>query len=133
MSKYKVDPLWPEGLNTYSLKSRKSKVSHKDFARRFSPEDSFKDFIEDLPDLLAGRDFKRLVHLIKEARKKNKPIIFSRGAHLIKVGLKWFSLNQYFLLLLCAFFYFLIRNFLLIFFNSFGRKYIKIFLFYLGI
>jgi len=87
MSKYKIDPLWPEGLNTYSLKSRKSKVSHKDFARRFSPEDSFKDFIEDLPDLLAGRDFKRLVHLIKEAHKKNKPLIFSMGAHLIKVGL----------------------------------------------
>jgi len=87
MSKYRIDPLWPKDLNTYPLKSRKSKVSHKDFARKFNPDDSVKDFIESLPDLLAGKNFKKLVHLIKEARGKNKPVIFSMGAHLIKVGL----------------------------------------------
>jgi len=87
MSKYKIDPLWPKDLNTYSLKSRKSKVSHKDFARKFSSEGSFKDFIESLPDLLAGKNFKKFIHLIKEACGKNKPVIFSMGAHLIKVGL----------------------------------------------
>ena len=87
MSKYKIGPLWPADLKTYPIKSRKSKVSHKDFARRFSPDGSYKDFIESLPDLLAGKDFKKLVHLIREARGKNKPITFSMGAHLIKVGL----------------------------------------------
>ncbi len=87
MSKYKIDPLWPNDLKTYPLKSRKSKVSHKDFAQRFNPDGSFSDFIESLPDLLAGGDFKKFLYLVKKARENNRPIILSMGAHLIKVGL----------------------------------------------
>jgi len=87
MSQYKINPLWPESLNTYPLKSRKSKVSYKDFIQKFEPDKSFQNFISSLPDLLAGKDFKRLLFLINEAKKKNKPVIFSMGAHLTKVGL----------------------------------------------
>ncbi|MFO7981235.1 MAG: hypothetical protein R6V00_10445 [Candidatus Aminicenantes bacterium] len=87
MSKYKINPLWPENLNTYPLKSRKSKVNHKDFAQRFKPDQSFRNFINSLPDLLAAKDFKRFISFIQEAREKKKPIIFSMGAHVIKVGL----------------------------------------------
>jgi hypothetical protein len=87
MSKYKINPLWPEGLNTYPLKSRKSKVSYKDFAQKFKPDRSFQEFINSLPDLLAAKDFKRFISLIEEARNKKKPLIFSMGAHVIKVGL----------------------------------------------
>jgi len=87
MSKYKVDPLWPEKLDTYPLKSRKSKVNHKDFAQRFTPDKSFKNFVESLPDILAAKDFKKFISFLKSAREKKKPIIFSMGAHVIKVGL----------------------------------------------
>jgi len=87
MSKYKIKPLWPKKINTYPLKSRKSKVFYKDFAERFNPDKSFQKFIQSLPNMLAGQDFKNFLFLIKEARKTNKPIIFSMGAHLIKVGL----------------------------------------------
>ena len=50
-----------KGLKTYSLKDRKSKVSLKDFAKAWSPGDSFQAFLEALPNLLGARDFKSVV------------------------------------------------------------------------
>ncbi|MBD3415439.1 MAG: hypothetical protein GF421_13560 [Candidatus Aminicenantes bacterium] len=87
MSKYKYEPLWPKDLKTYPLKSRKSKVSQKNFGKPFKSDPSFWKFIDSLPDILAAKDFKTLLHSIRNARKKEKPIIVSMGAHVIKVGL----------------------------------------------
>ena len=87
MSKYKYTPMDPVNLHTYSLKSRPSKVNTKDFAKCWSSEKSFGSFINSLPNILAGRDFKELLKLLKQARAKQKCIIFSMGAHVIKVGL----------------------------------------------
>jgi len=87
MSEYKIDPLWPQKLNTYPLRSRKSKVNYKKFAQKISPDQSIRDFIQNLPDLLAAKDFKKFIALIENAKDKDKPVIFSMGAHVIKVGL----------------------------------------------
>jgi len=87
MSKYKVKPLTPEDLRTYSLESRKSKVKVKDFARVLRGEESLSRFIDSLPDVLAAKDFKQFLHLMGRAREKKKAIIFALGAHVIKVGL----------------------------------------------
>ena len=87
MSKYKEKPLYPVNLETFSLASRKSKVSIKDFARPWSPEDSFYDFVNGLPGILGGRDFKEFLALLSGAKKKRKARIFALGAHVIKVGL----------------------------------------------
>ncbi|MFW6124262.1 MAG: hypothetical protein ACOC5G_03490 [Acidobacteriota bacterium] len=62
-------------------------MNYKDFVQTYEPDKSFQDFINSLPNLLAAKDFKRLISLIKEAREKTKPIILSIGAHVIKVGL----------------------------------------------
>ena len=85
MSRYKQ--FSSKGLRTYSLLSRKSKVKVKDFARRFTPDKSFSGFINTLPRIQAGKDFREFVNLTKKARKKRKPIIFALGSHVIKVGL----------------------------------------------
>lgn len=87
MSKYKTKPLSPEGLKTYSLDSRKSKVNIKNFAQVLAPDKSYVRFVNSLPDVLAGKDFKEFIALMRKAKKANKAIIFALGAHVIKVGL----------------------------------------------
>jgi len=87
MSKYKVKPLSPKGLKTYPLRSRTSKVSVQHFARTLPPDKTFNKFLESLPDVLAGKDFKDFVSHMVEAKRKKKAIIFALGAHVIKVGL----------------------------------------------
>lgn len=87
MKKNKTKPLTAQGLKTYSLLSRKSKVNIHHFGRAFEPERNFSEFIDSLPDILAAEDFKEFIALMKEARSKGKAIIFALGAHVIKVGL----------------------------------------------
>ncbi|NIM91749.1 MAG: hypothetical protein GTO17_12480 [Candidatus Aminicenantes bacterium] len=87
MSKYKDKPLTPEGLRTYSLKSRKSKVKAKDFAQVLRRGGPISRFIDSLPDVLAAKDFKQFLHLMGKAKEKKKAIIFALGAQVIKVGL----------------------------------------------
>lgn len=87
MSKYKIKPLSSEGLKTYSLQSRKNKVNINDFAQVQGKEKSFARFVENLPNILAGSDFKEFVSLMGKAKKRNRAIIFGLGAHVIKLGL----------------------------------------------
>ncbi len=87
MSKYKIKPHLPEDLKTYSLYSRESKVNINTFAKVLAPEKTFIRFIDSLPDILAGGDYKTFISLMGEAKKRNKAIIFALGAHVIKVGL----------------------------------------------
>ena len=87
MTKNRIKPLSPRGLKTHSLRSRKSKIDVSSFALPFTPGENFEDFLDSLPDTLAGRDFRRFVSLVKKAKKKDKAILFALGAHVIKVGL----------------------------------------------
>jgi len=87
MSKYKFTPFARDGLKTYPIQSRKSKVRIEDFARAFSPEEPFSRFVESLPDILAGKDFKDFLGLMQKAKTRKKAIVFALGAHVIKVGL----------------------------------------------
>ena len=80
-------PLSPRGLKTYSLRSRKSKVDLTCFSRPFTPKENWRAFFNSLPDTLAGKDFRRFISLTKQAKKKNRAILFALGAHVIKVGL----------------------------------------------
>jgi hypothetical protein len=87
MKKDRLKPYPQDKIQTYSLSSRKSKVSVDDFSRPFSPQKEFDQFVNSLPDILAGKDFKEFLILMQKARKKSKAIIFALGAHVIKVGL----------------------------------------------
>ena len=87
MSKYKIKPLSPDDIKTFSLQSRKSKVDINNFAQTLPANKIFSQFIQSLPDILAGKDFKEFIFLMERAKKKNKPIILALGAHVIKVGL----------------------------------------------
>jgi len=86
MPKYKQIDL--KGIRTISIKSRKSKVTPKDFAKPLgSPSASLREFIDSLPHILIGNELRDLVSDIVQSRKKGKPVIVMMGAHVIKVGM----------------------------------------------
>ncbi|MBI4483791.1 MAG: hypothetical protein HY652_13000 [Acidobacteria bacterium] len=86
MSKYKTQPFDFSQIRTYPLKSRRSKVSVKDFARP-APEGAFPGLLDAFPDILAGSDLKAAVEALRSAREKKRAILWGLGGHVVKVGL----------------------------------------------
>jgi hypothetical protein len=74
-------------IKTIPLKIRTSKVKKSDFAKTLKKPVSFKNFLGAMPEILAGKNFRDLVNLIFQARKKGKPVICAFGAHVLKCGL----------------------------------------------
>ncbi|MDP2644831.1 MAG: hypothetical protein Q8P24_07815 [Desulfobacterales bacterium] len=74
-------------IRTYSLSERKSKVSEALFAKTYQAGSSFQDFIDTLPDILAGSDLRQVVSCLATAFLKKKIRVWAMGAHVIKVGL----------------------------------------------
>jgi hypothetical protein len=86
-SVYSLAPLSLERVRTYPLRSRPSKVTIKDFARLPGGRATVKEWVNSLPRILAGNDFRAVVEALERARAKRKPIIWGLGGHVIKVGL----------------------------------------------
>ncbi|MGB7294163.1 MAG: hypothetical protein WBC70_01110 [Candidatus Aminicenantales bacterium] len=77
----------PFRLKTVGLHDRPSKVNIQDFAKPFEPDEGLARFIDSLPDILAAKDFKDFLALLRTARRNGRAVIFALGAHVIKVGL----------------------------------------------
>jgi len=75
------------GITTYPLKSRRSKSRVEDFARPAPSGGSIGAFVESLPNILAGADFKAVVRAMVEAKRTGAGIVWGLGAHVIKTGL----------------------------------------------
>ena len=84
---YSIKPVAPGKIRTYPLASRPSKITPGDFARPPRRGGSVTGLIDGLPDLLAARDFKEFLQLMRRARAKEKPIVWGLGAHVVKAGL----------------------------------------------
>jgi hypothetical protein len=80
-------PLELDGVKTYPLASRNSKVNLNDFAKPLSDDSSLQDFLDHLPNVLAVRSLRQIAARIKHARELKKPIIWGIGGHVIKTGL----------------------------------------------
>ena len=83
----KFKPLDLSKIKTYSLADRPSKVSTADFAKTGQKGASFKDFLNGLPNILAGSDLKSVISAISAAAGHKKTVILGMGAHVTKVGL----------------------------------------------
>jgi hypothetical protein len=79
-------PISLKKVRRHSLRKRKSMVTLEAMGRPFTGG-SFSDFLETLPDILAGKDFKSIVASIERARNKGRPVVLGMGAHPLKVGL----------------------------------------------
>lgn len=71
---------------TYPLAERKSKVTVHEFAT-LPKGDRFSDFLDSIPKILAGSDFRVAAAAIVRAVRSGKPVIWGLGGHVIKVGL----------------------------------------------
>jgi hypothetical protein len=73
------------GVLSYPLALRTSKARVDDFAR-VSPA-GLGRFVESLPDMLGGADFKAVVAAMRAARDGGRALVWGLGAHVIKTGL----------------------------------------------
>jgi deoxyhypusine synthase len=87
MSIYDIQPIALDGVNTYPLASRQSKVTVEDFARTVTQTSSISEFLSSLPNILAVQNLRQLARQIRRARDLRKPIIWGIGGHVIKTGL----------------------------------------------
>ena len=76
-----------EGVRTYPLRERPSKVSINEFGKPWITGGSLRDWIASLPSILAGKDFRKVAERVAGAVKSKKMVILAMGAHGIKVGL----------------------------------------------
>jgi hypothetical protein len=83
----KTKPIPLDGVKSYPLKERPSKVSIDDFGRPWKPGGNLESWIQALPKILAGHDFRQVVDHIVRAVRSGNMIILAMGAHPIKVGL----------------------------------------------
>src|ERR1043165_3168365 len=88
MSIYKdLQPLILDGVRTYPLSSRPSKVTVTDFAQPITEDSSLRDYLQSLPNILAVQSIRDLASRIRRARELDKPIVWGIGGHVIKTGL----------------------------------------------
>jgi hypothetical protein len=75
------------GVRTYPLASRKSKANAADFATPLAAEATVGQFVDALPSILAGADFKAVAGAMRAARAGARGIVWGIGAHVLKTGL----------------------------------------------
>ncbi len=80
-------PIDFEQIKTYELASRPSKVTIEDFAKPIDENDSLKDFLGALPNILAVQSLREIAAQIRRARKLGKSVVWGIGGHIIKTGL----------------------------------------------
>src|SRR5207247_3030226 len=81
-----MKPFDLQGLRTYELKARPSKVFVEDLGRPLDPEVSISDWLEALPRQLAGQDLRRIRDHLCRARSEGRTVGAALGGHVIKTG-----------------------------------------------
>jgi hypothetical protein len=74
-------------VRRYKVEKRFSKVNTNAFAKAPIKDQSFKSFYKGLPGILNTQKFNGFVEKMALAKKNGRPIIWSMGGHVIKVGL----------------------------------------------
>jgi hypothetical protein len=80
-------PLDFSRLRTYPLRERENKVHLDQLARVWRQGGSFAQFLDSLPKILVGNDFRTIVNDTVAAVHNQRPVLVMMGAHPIKCGL----------------------------------------------
>lgn len=80
-------PLDFSRMRTYPLRERDNKVHLDQLAQVWRTGGSLSQFIDSLPHILVGNDFRAIVQATVAAVKNKKPVVVMMGAHPIKCGL----------------------------------------------
>lgn len=81
-----MQPLDLNGLKTYDLQSRPSKVFIDDLGQIADPRTSIGDFINTLPKQLAANELRRLRDHLCRCREEGRTVAVAIGGHVIKTG-----------------------------------------------
>jgi hypothetical protein len=73
-------------VKTTSIEGR-APVHNSRFRRAWTAGGSLAAFLERLPGILAAADLKTVIAAMAGAARRQKPVIFAMGAHVLKVGL----------------------------------------------
>lgn len=73
-------------LNTIPTQARQHKVDSSAVAKLPQKDASVASFLDSLPDFLGARRLRLLAETIAAAFRRERPVFFAMGAHLIKVG-----------------------------------------------
>jgi hypothetical protein len=84
--KYGMKPFCLEGLKTYDLQSRPSKVFVEDLGRPVSGGYSPDDWIDSLPRQLAANSLRKVRDHLARAHADGKTVVAALGGHVIKTG-----------------------------------------------
>ena len=82
-----LKPISLDGVKSYALKERISKVKIDDFGKPWRSGGDMRLWIKSLPKILAGDDFRKVVNNILRAVESGNMVVLAMGAHAIKVGL----------------------------------------------
>src|SRR5438874_10821832 len=74
------------GLRTYDLQSRPSKVFLEDLGRPLEPGATVEQWISSLPHQLAGNDVRKVRDLLVRAHGEERTVVAALGGHVIKTG-----------------------------------------------
>lgn len=85
MSQFEKLPF--DDIETYSIEGRYSKVTIDDFAKPTDRSSSLETFLNALPEILIGQDFREFVGHMRAAIESDNSIIWMMGAHVIKCGI----------------------------------------------
>ncbi len=80
-------PLDFDRVRTYPIRERPNKVHLDELASAWKPGGSFAQFLESLPRILTGNDFRAIVDATVSAVRHHRPVVVMMGAHTIKCGL----------------------------------------------
>lgn len=87
MSQYSQKPLSFEGQSTVSIEARGGKVHLGLFKPPYGKGTGVRGLIDSLPSVLAADSLRAVLAAMRNAKAKNKPILWGIGGHVIKCGL----------------------------------------------
>lgn len=87
MSQYRYQPVDNSKLRSRSIGQRQAKVNIESFAKVYEKGGGIAGFVDSIPHILAGTDFRKVLAAVLNAKEKHKALIWGLGAHVIKCGL----------------------------------------------
>jgi len=87
MCAYRYKPIDVQGIRTRSIHKREAKVHIQDFAKTYEKGRGVSGLLRSFPEILAGREFRKLIIALRQAREKGRAIIWGLGGHVVKCGL----------------------------------------------
>src|SRR5689334_16533448 len=85
-AKKMMKPFDLNGLKTYDLESRPSKVFHEDLGQPVSPDATVAEWLDSLPRQLAGNALRRVRDHLCRAHEDGRIVVAALGGHVIKTG-----------------------------------------------